>query len=59
MSTKPEKKKIDWTKPADQNPEITIDDFKDMVKESENSAKSPISELDKKIKKWQQERNLI
>lgn len=59
MSTKTEKKKIEWTKPADQNPDITIDDFKNMVRESENSAKSPISELDQKIKKWQQERNLI
>jgi hypothetical protein len=59
MATKSATKKIDWTKPADQNPEITIDDFKDMVKESEKSNKLPISELDKKIKKWQQERNLI
>lgn len=59
MATKTATKKIDWTKPADQNPDITIGDFKNMVKESENSAKSPISELDKKIKKWQQERNLI
>jgi len=59
MATRTAAKKIDWTKPADQNPDITIDDFKNMVRESENSAKSPISELDKKIKKWQQERNLI
>lgn len=59
MATETAKKKIDWIKPNDQNPEITIDDFKDMVKKSEKSAKSPISALDEKIKKWQQERNLI
>ncbi|MDD2386144.1 MAG: hypothetical protein PHP52_05115 [Bacteroidales bacterium] len=58
MTSETAKKKIDWTKPADQNPEITVDDFKDMVKKSEKSTKSPISELDKKIKEWQQERNL-
>jgi hypothetical protein len=48
------KKKIDWIKPSEQNTEITIDDFKNMIRESEKSDKSPISELDKKIKKWQE-----
>jgi len=59
MATKTANNKIDWTKPADQNPEITTEDFKDMVKKSEKSPKSPLSELDKKIKKWQKDKNLI
>ena len=37
MATKTVTKKIDWTKPADQKPDITISDFKNMVKESEKS----------------------
>ncbi|MDD4149798.1 MAG: hypothetical protein PHE33_07200 [Bacteroidales bacterium] len=35
MTIRNEKKKINWTKHSDQNPEITEDDFKAMVKEAE------------------------
>ncbi len=55
MATQTAKKKIDWTKPADQNPEITTDDFKDMVKEAEKGPFYSLSEFDKKMKSWRKE----
>ncbi len=55
MGTKTTKKKIDWTKLANQNPEITIDDFKDMVKEAENGPFYSLTEFKQKMKLWRKE----
>lgn len=55
MATKTATKKIDWTKPADQNPEITIDDFKDMVKEAEKGPFYSLAEFKQKMKLWRKE----
>lgn len=55
MATKTATKKIDWTKPANQNPEITIDDFKDMVKEAEKGPFYSLTEFKQKMKSWRKE----
>lgn len=55
MSSESTKKKIDWTKPADQNPEITIDDFKDMVQEAEQGPFLSMTEFKQKMKLWRKE----
>ena len=55
MTTKTSKNTIDWTKPADQNPEITIDDFKDMVKEAEKGPFYSLTEFKQKMKLWRNE----
>ncbi|MBN2777879.1 MAG: hypothetical protein JXR36_09560 [Bacteroidales bacterium] len=55
MATKTAKNKIHWTKPADQNPEITIDDFKDMVKEAEKGPFYSLTEFKQKMKLWRKE----
>jgi hypothetical protein len=55
MTTKSATKKIDWTKPADQNPEISIDDFKDMVKEAEAGPFYSLTEFKQKMKVWRKE----
>lgn len=52
MATDTKKKKIDWTKPASDNPEITIDDFKEMVKEAEQGPFYSVSEFKKKLQLW-------
>jgi hypothetical protein len=52
MATETKIKKIDWTKPASENPEITIDDFKDMVKEAEQGPFYSLLEFKKKMKSW-------
>ena len=52
MATKTAKKKIDWTKPADQNPEITIDDFKDMVKAAEKGPLMSMSQYKNNRTEW-------
>ncbi len=54
MATKTAKNKIDWTKPADQNPEITIDDFKDMVKKAEKGPFMSLSQYKKNRKEWRE-----
>ena len=55
MATHAAKKKIDWTKPADQNPEITEDDFKEMVREAEKGPFYSLSEFKQKMKSWREE----
>ena len=55
MVTKTAKKKIDWTKPSDQNPKITDDDFKDMVKEAEKGPFYSLTEFKQKMKLWRKE----
>ncbi|MDD2386136.1 MAG: hypothetical protein PHP52_05075 [Bacteroidales bacterium] len=52
MTSETAKKKIDWTKPADQNPEITVDDFKDMVKETEKGPFLSIEQYRENRKEW-------
>jgi hypothetical protein len=54
MATKSATKKIDWTKPADQNSEITIDDFKDMVKEAEKGPFLSLSQYKKNRREWRE-----
>jgi hypothetical protein len=54
MATKTVTKKIDWTKPADQNSEITIDDFKDMVKEAEKGPFLSLSQYKKNRREWRE-----
>jgi hypothetical protein len=54
MATKSATKKIDWTKPADQNPEITIDDFNDMVKEAEKGPFLSLSQYKKNRREWRE-----
>ncbi len=54
MSTQAEKTKIDWTKPDDQNTEITIEDFKDMVQEAENGPFISLSQYKKNRKEWRE-----
>ena len=50
---KMEKNKIiNWTKPVDQNPEISIDDFKKMLKEAEKGPFLTMTEFKKKWKLW-------
>jgi hypothetical protein len=52
MATQTAKKKIEWTKPADQNPEITMDDFKDMVQETEKGPFLSMTEFKQRMKLW-------
>lgn len=52
MATETAKKKIDWTKPADQNPEITVDDFKDMVKKAEKGPFLSMEQYRENRKEW-------
>jgi len=54
MATRTAKKKIDWTKPSDQNPKITDDDFKDMVKEAEKGPFMSMSQFKKNRKEWRE-----
>lgn len=52
MPTRTDKNKIKWTNPANQNPEITIDDFKAMVKESEKSPFLSMTQYKRNRKEW-------
>lgn len=54
MATQTAKKNISWTKPADQNPEITIDNFKEMVKEAEKGPFISLSKYEKTRKEWRE-----
>ncbi len=54
MATQIAKKKIDWTKPAEQNPEITTDDFKEMVKEAEKGSFLSMAQYKKNRKVWRE-----
>lgn len=55
MATQTANKKISWTKPADENPEITIEDFKGMVKEAEKGPFYSLSEFKQKMKLWREQ----
>ncbi|GHU79003.1 hypothetical protein FACS1894145_2210 [Bacteroidia bacterium] len=50
---KAEKKKIDWLFP-DENQVVTVEDFREMVREAENSGSMTLSEFKDKMASWWQ-----